>query len=90
MYISRLEWDEYRIDHIALHGVEPDEVWEVCADPFLLGRRQGANRYRLYGQTENGRYLFVVIESRYGAVYKPITARDMTEAEKRAFRRLRR
>ncbi len=90
MYISRLEWDEYRIDHIALHGVEPDEVWEVCADRFLLGRQQGANRYRLYGQSESGRYLFVVIESRYGTVYKPITARDMTEAEKRAFRRLRR
>ncbi|MBI3961008.1 MAG: hypothetical protein HY328_19520 [Chloroflexi bacterium] len=55
MYISRLEWDEYRIDHIALHGVETDEVWEVCADSFHMARRQGVNRYRMYGQSESGR-----------------------------------
>lgn len=51
MFISRLDWDDYRIEHIARHDVEPDEVWEVCEDPFHLARRQGHNRYRLYGQT---------------------------------------
>lgn len=88
MYISRLEWDEYRIDPIALHGVEPDEVWEVCADPFLLGRRQGANRYRMYGQSEDGRYPFVVLEQVQDTVYKPIIAWDMTDRERQNFRRL--
>jgi uncharacterized DUF497 family protein len=51
MYISRLDWDDYRIEHIAQHNVEPDEVWEVCEDPLHLARRQGHNRYRVYGQT---------------------------------------
>jgi uncharacterized DUF497 family protein len=89
MRITKLEWDDYRVDHIALHGIEPEEVWEVCEDPLHLARRQGHNRYRLYGQTAEGRYLFVVLEYVEGTIYKPITARDMTEGEKRNFRRLR-
>ena len=62
MYISRLDWDDYRIDHIARHNVIPDEVWEVCGDPFHAARRQGLNRYLVYGQTAAGRPLFVVLE----------------------------
>lgn len=90
MYISRLDWDNYRIEHIARHDVEPHEVWEVCEDSLHLARREGRNRYRLYGQTVAGRYLFVVLEQVEATVYKPITARDMTDGEKRNFRRLRR
>ncbi len=85
MRIAKLEWDDYRVEHIAEHGVEPDEV---CEDSLHLAHRQGRNRYRLYGQTAEGRYLFVVLESVEGAIYKPITARDMTAGEKQNFRRL--
>lgn len=90
MYISRLDWDNYRVEHIAQHGIEPNEVWEVCDDLFHLAHRQGRNRYLVYGQTSAGRYLFVVLEHRQGTVFKPITARDMTNREKRNFRRKRR
>jgi len=89
MRISKLAWDDYRIDHVAQHDVEPEEVWEVCEDSLHLARRQGRNRYRLYGQTADGRYLFVVLEHVEGTIFKPITARDMTEGEKQNFRRLR-
>lgn len=88
MYISELEWDDYRIEHIAQHEVEIDEVWEACEDPFHLARRQGHSRYLLYGQTGEGRYVFVVLEHVEGSVYKPITARNMTDREIRRFRRL--
>jgi len=89
MRITSLEWNEYRIEHIAMHGVEPYEVWEVCQDPLNMARREGHRRYRLYGQTGDGRYLFVVLESFKGSTYMPVTARDMTNGEKRNFRRLR-
>jgi hypothetical protein len=89
MRISKLDWDDYRIEHVAEHGVEPEEVWEVCEDSLHLARRQGSNRYRLYGQTEEGRYLFVVLEHVEGTIFKPITARDMNAGEKQNFRRLR-
>ena len=88
MFIRELEWDEYRIEHIARHEVAPEEVWEVCEDPYHLARRQGQDRYRVYGQTASGRHLFVVLEQVEASVYKPITARDMTPGEKRNFRRL--
>ena len=87
MYISSLEWDDYRVEHISRHNVEPYEVWDVCEDPSHLARRHGNNRYLVYGQTVNGRYLFVVLEHIQGTIYKPITARDMTNREKRNFRR---
>jgi uncharacterized DUF497 family protein len=89
MRITQLDWDNYRYEHVAQHGVEPEEVWEVCEDSLHLARRQGRNRYRLYGQTAEGRYLFVVLEHVEGTIFKPITARDMTEGEKQNFRRLR-
>ena len=90
MFISRLEWDDRRLQHIARHAVEADEVWEVCEDPLHLAHREGRNRYRVYGQTSGGRYLFVVLERVQGSVYRAITARDMTDAEKQGYRRLRR
>lgn len=89
MRITKLDWDDYRIDHIAQHDVEPEEVWEVCEDPLHLARRQQRNRYLHYGQTADGRYLFVVLEQIEDTVFKPITARNMTEGEKQNFRRLR-
>jgi len=89
MYIRELQWDDYRIDHIARHDVEPDEVEEVCDDPSHLARRAKGNRYRLYGQTRAGRYLLIVLEQLHGSLYKPITARDMTPDEKHNFRRVR-
>ena len=33
--------DDYRVEHIARHNIEPDEVWEVCEDPRHLARRHG-------------------------------------------------
>ena len=89
MFISRLDWDDYRLDHIARHDMDADEVWEVCEDPLHRAQRQGHNRYLVYGQTEAGRYVMVVLEHVEGTVYKPITARDMTARERRSFRRLR-
>jgi uncharacterized DUF497 family protein len=89
MFISRLEWDDYRVAHVARHGISPHEVWEVCEDPLHLAHREGRNRYRLYGQSADGRYLFVVLVHVEGTMFKPITARDMTDGEKRNYRRLR-
>jgi len=88
MYISKLVWDDNRLEHIARHGVDVDEVSDVCDNPRHLAHREGQNRFRLYGQTLNGRYLFVVLEQIENTIFKIITARDMTNAEKQNFRRL--
>ena len=38
MKIHELVWPEDRVDHIAKHGVEPEEVEEVCFGRPLVQR----------------------------------------------------
>jgi hypothetical protein len=81
-----IEWDDDSVDHIALHQVEPDEVEEVLRGRYLLERgRQG--RYRILGQSDAGRYLFVVMARRRSYAYRVVTARDMTPSERKRFKR---
>ena len=93
MGIHELIWPDDRIDHIAEHGVKPEEVEEVCFGKALVQRAksEGENPvYYVLGQTEAGRYLFcVVIRFPDGNGY-PVTAREMTTKEKRRYRKWKR
>jgi uncharacterized protein len=88
--IHELIWPEDRIDHIAEHGIEPEEVEDVCFGTALVQRAKthGQNPvYYVLGQTRAGRYLFcVVIQFPDGGGY-PVTARPMTDKEKRRYKR---
>ena len=85
MKIADFEWDEDNINHIARHGVSPEEVEEACYDePFVLKGRQGS--YLIYSQTSDGRYLLVVARYKGQGIIRVITARDMTDAERRLCR----
>ena len=86
MIIRRLIWDEWNIDHIARHNVEPEEVEEVCKDKNLFNKWKNKT-YRVIGQTNDGRYLTIFLVPRIGQSYYPVTARNSTEKEKKAFRR---
>jgi uncharacterized DUF497 family protein len=90
MTVNELVWPEDRIEHIARHGVTPEEVGEVCfGKPLVLRTKsQGENPvYYVLGQTDAGRYLFcVVIRFPDGKGY-PVTAREMTANEKRRYRK---
>ena len=63
MRIQRLVWPQDRIDHIARHGVMPDEVDHVCFDDqprVFRGKSHGENPvYYVLGQTKAGRYLLL-------------------------------
>jgi uncharacterized DUF497 family protein len=86
--IRELIWPEDRIDHIAAHDIEPEEVEEACFGRALILRAESAGTnpvYYVLGETRAGRYLFcVVIEFPDGKGY-PVTARAMTAKEKRRF-----
>jgi uncharacterized DUF497 family protein len=90
--IERLIWPEERIDHIARHGVTPEEVEEACFRKGFVrrGKSEGENPvYYVLGQTAAGRYLFcLVIGFEDGNGY-PVTAREMTAKEKRRYRKWR-
>jgi uncharacterized DUF497 family protein len=90
MRVSGFVWPDDRIEHIARHGVTPDEVEEVCFGESLTQRAKSEGQnpvYYVLGQSAVGRYLFcVVIRFPDGNGY-PVTAREMTATEKRRYRK---
>ena len=90
MKITAIIWPEDRIEHIARHGVTPEEVEEVCFENSLVQRTrsQGKNPvYYVLGQTADGRYLFCVIIQFPDKNGYPVTARPMTAKEKRRYQK---
>lgn len=75
---------------IEKHGVEPDEVEEVFAQhPRIFrgpkGHYPGEDVYYGLGQTEAGRYLFIVFIRKIDGRGLVLSARDMTTKERRQF-----
>jgi uncharacterized protein len=82
-----IRWTDKSEDHIAAHNVTPDEVEQlIYTRPRLVLKGAEGTEY-VFGTTDAGRYLLVVLaESIDGRGYV-VTARDMTNAERQAFRR---
>jgi uncharacterized DUF497 family protein len=93
--IRSLDWRPDRVEHIAKHDVEPYEVEGALGDRRGLiikagpaERNPGEIVYRVYGRTETGRYLFVaLLLYEDGEEALPLTAREMTDKEKRRYAR---
>lgn len=80
-------WLDWVIDKIiGKHGVEPEEVEETFFNPSYKVRKSSSGKYLLYGQSYDGRYLFIVFTWIDDQI-KVITARDMTKSERRYFGR---
>jgi uncharacterized DUF497 family protein len=77
---------EWSADHIAAHGVTLAEVRQAILEgPYwATPGREGTTL--AYGRTYAGRYLLVVVIAE-GEEAFVVTARDMTDAEKKTFRR---
>jgi len=82
-------WPEDQIEHIARHGVTPEEFEEVCSGKCLLEKTKSKGEnpvYLAYEQTEAGRYLCCwAIRFPDGDGF-PITSRETTPKEKKRFR----
>ncbi len=80
---------DWSADHIAVHRVTLGEVREAILErPYwaVPGRDGTTLIYGIYGRIYAGRYLLVVAIAE-GEEAFIVTARDMTEAEKKAFPR---
>jgi uncharacterized DUF497 family protein len=90
MRIDEIIWPQERIDHIARHGVTPEEVEQVCFGKSLVRRAKsdGENPvYYVQGQSETGQYLFCVVIAFPDGNGYPVTAREMTAKEKARYRK---
>lgn len=85
--IEGFVWRDWVVEKITeKHGVDPEEVEEAFFNPPYKVRRARSSKYQMFGRSEDGRYLFVVFVWR-GRQIRIITARDMTDAERRYYRR---
>ena len=84
MRIKKLKWDKRNILHIARHGITVKDVEDVCSGRHIA--RKVKNRYLIYGETEARRYIFIVLEKTEDN-FRPITARDMSESEKKIYKK---
>ena len=80
------EWDDQNVAHISRHGFIPDEVEELFAGSYRT-RKSRESLYLAYGQTFEGRYTLVVYRRLLRRRIRIITARDMTKAEQRLYRK---
>jgi uncharacterized DUF497 family protein len=95
MKIGGLYWKGHIIEKIiGDHGVTREEVEEVILEGSPEVRKTtksktGNDRYLFFGQSRGGRYLKIVLELESKGIYVPITALDMSDAEKQTFRKRR-
>jgi uncharacterized DUF497 family protein len=85
--ISNFDWDEQNLEHIHGHHVEDYEVEEVLLfdEPIYYRRKEG--KYCVFGITDRGRYLFIVLVIKEADLIRIITARSMTKVEKSLYNR---
>jgi uncharacterized protein len=90
---GRFDWDDANVEHIALHGLEPEDVEEAYLDP----RRVPAEAYNtpterrraFVGVTDAGRLLRVVYTLRRGMI-RVVSAFDAPPQDRRRYGRGRR
>lgn len=82
MVVKRLVWDEWNIEHIARHGVNPREAEDVCrGNPVVQKGHSG--RLAVFGPTPEGKIITVVIDPEgETGVYYPVTARPSSRKER--------
>jgi len=85
MKVTGFEWDGRNQRHIWRHRVSFVEAEEVFEGRYFYER--GRDGYNLaYGVTAEGRYLFVVFFALGQGVIRVVTARNMTDTEKRRYK----
>jgi hypothetical protein len=86
LHIGSLEIDDHILDKIeSRHGIRFEEVEKACQSETRHIRRGREGLYKLFSQTQGGRYLLVVLVHVGGSCWKVVTAREMTDSERRLY-----
>ncbi|MCX6583373.1 MAG: BrnT family toxin [Candidatus Aminicenantes bacterium] len=91
MKINGILWLEDIVEKLFLkHKVDKNEVREIMkSQPLFLfvekGHQKGENLYAAFGQTETGRYLAVYFIHKKNSEALILSARDMTQPERRKY-----
>ena len=85
--LPEFEWDEDNEEKLLRrHGVSALEAEQCFSNPHT--KRRHGDALLMLGVTNGGRMLFLVYEQRPNGVVRVYSAREMTEMERRTYRRL--
>jgi uncharacterized protein len=88
--VYEFRWNAWNVDHIAEHGVTPDEAEYVVRNARApYPRKVGERKYLVQGQTPSGDYIQVIFFIDSLRLLFVIHARPLRDLEKRRFRRRR-
>ena len=72
-------WTPNTIDHLAQHGVTPEEFEEVVGDPDFEDVSRSTGNPVAFGLTSEGRYICCVFRRLDDETIEPVTAYDVGE-----------
>ncbi len=88
MRIESIDIDDVILDKIeSKHGIRGFEVEEACLSAGRHVRRGKEGLYIVFSRTSAGRYILVALADRAGGLFEVATAREMTLAERRLYKR---
>ena len=88
LYIESLEIDDHILDKIeSKHGITFNEIEEACLSDKRHVRKGKEGLYKLFGQTDAGRYILVVLLNLGDSNWKVVTAREMTDSERQLYKK---
>ncbi len=81
-------WNQWNIEHLADHGVEPEEAEDVVVNASgLYPRRIGSDKLLVWGPGLGGRLLQVIFVLDNDGTAFVIHGRELTNREKGIYRR---
>jgi hypothetical protein len=72
-------WSPEIIEHLAEHGVTPEEFEQVVTNPDYEDVSRSTGNPLAFGATEEGRYLCCVFLRHDDDIIEPVTAYDVEE-----------
>jgi len=86
LQIESLEIDDHILEKIeSKHHVSFTEVEEACLSDQRHIRRGKEGLYKVFSQTNAGRYILVVLVNLGKGNWRIVTAREMTDSERRLY-----
>lgn len=88
LYIESLEIDDHILDKIeSKHGITFSEIEEACISDKRHVRKGKEGLYKLFSQTDAGRYILTVLLNLGDCNWKVVTAREMTGSERQLYKK---
>jgi hypothetical protein len=72
-------WTDEIVEHLAEHGVSQDDFEYVVTHPLSRGISRSSGLPVVWGYTEDGRYVMVVMEELDQHTILPVTAYEVRE-----------